>query len=95
MNQQDRNAVEIVSALRAAGCTVRFIEFQHQQAGCPDLLVGRAGQMWLLEVKVKGGRLSDAQKRFAAEWQGPPIAVVRTIDEALAAVELAVLAAAI
>lgn len=88
MTQQDRNAVEIVSALRDAGCCVRFIEFQHQQAGCPDLLVSRAGKMWLLEVKVKGGRLSEPQKKFMEEWPGPTIHVVRSIEDALIAVEL-------
>lgn len=87
MTQQDRNAVEIVSALRAAGCCVRFIEFQHQQAGCPDIMVSRDGKMYLLEIKTKGGRLSDAQRAFMDEWQCT-IHVVRSIEDAMVAVEL-------
>lgn len=88
MNKQDRNAVEIVSALRAVGATARFVEFQHGQAGCPDILVGWKGQTYLMELKVRKGRLSDAQKKFHAEWQGPPILVIRSVSEALIAIGL-------
>lgn len=66
----------------------RFIEFQHNQAGCPDIMVSYRGQMWLMELKVRKGRLSDAQKKFAAEWQGPPILVIRSVSEALIAIGL-------
>jgi hypothetical protein len=87
-SQSDKNAVEIVSALRAAGCTVRYVEFQFGQAGCPDLLVGRAGVTHLLEVKTKLGRLSEPQVAFITEWQGGTPRVVRSPEEALAAVGL-------
>lgn len=90
MSKSDKNAGEIVSALRAAGCVVRFIKFDFDVAGCPDVLVGCGGTTWLLELKVKGGRLSDAQKKFHAEWvgRGGPLAVVRTVPEAFVAVGL-------
>jgi hypothetical protein len=67
--KQDANALAVVSALRAAGATARFIEFAHGMAGCPDLLVAWKGVTYLMEVKVKGGRLSEAQKKFHAEWK--------------------------
>ena len=88
MSKQDANADRIVSALRAAGCVVRYIEFAHGIAGCPDVLVGHGGRTVLLEIKAKGGRLSDAQKDFHATWPGGPLVVVRTEAEAFAAVGL-------
>ena len=86
MNQQDANANEIVSVLRQAGCAVVFIQGQ-VVAGVPDILVSRAGRMYLLEIKAKAGRLSPKQKVFIATWQAP-VFVVRSPDEALAAVGL-------
>ncbi len=78
----DANEKEIVDALEAAGCVVVPI-------GKPvDLLVGRLGVTHLLEVKNPDGknRLEPAQRDFIAEWNGRPVVVVRTIDEALRAV---------
>lgn len=88
MSKSDENANAIVSALRDAGCTVRFIEFAYGLAGCPDVLVGHNSQTVLMEIKVKKGRLSDGQKRFHAEWNGGKLAVVRSVDDALAALGL-------
>src|SRR5580700_7594734 len=44
----DANHVEIVKALRQAGASVQSLAGVGK--GCPDLLVARAGQMWLIEV---------------------------------------------
>ena len=85
---QDKNAGEIVSVLRAAGCYVRFVEFSHGIKGCPDLLVGHNGHTVLLEVKGPRGRLSDEQEKLHQEWRGGLIATVRTPEEALAAIGL-------
>lgn len=85
--KQDSTAGEIVSGLRAAGVFVRFVEFQHSIAGCPDILWAYQGRMGLMELKAKRGRLSPAQQKFLAEWPGPPVPVVRTVEEALAVVE--------
>jgi hypothetical protein len=84
--KSDANANEIVSALRSAGATVRFISFDFGLAGCPDALVGFLGATYLLELKIKRGRLSEAQKKFHAEWQGAPIHVVRSVAEAFQAI---------
>lgn len=86
MGKSDAIAGEIVSALRGAGCTVRFIIGEYGQAGIPDLLVGFRGQTHLMEVKVKGGRLSKAQKDFRATWVGGPLWTVHNIPEAFAAI---------
>ena len=86
MNKSDANANEIVSVLRQAGCSVVFIAGQFA-AGVPDILVSRKGQTWLMEIKAKGGRLSESQKTFIAAWQAT-IAVVHSSDEALAAIGL-------
>lgn len=84
--KQDANATAIVSALRAAGCVVRFIDCPVGVGGIPDVLVGYKGVTYLLELKVKGGRLNPKQKAFHAAWNGGPLAVVHSIDEAFAAV---------
>jgi Holliday junction resolvase len=44
--------------------------------GCPDLLVGRDGQNFLLEIKSENGTLTPAQIEFHKNWQGH-CAVVR------------------
>lgn len=88
MAKQDANANAIVSALRAAGCVVRFIDCPVGVGGIPDVLVGFRGATYLLELKVKGGRLNPKQRAFHGNWNGGPLAVVRSVDEALAAVGL-------
>lgn len=85
MGKSDAVSGEIVSALRACGAVVRYIIGEFGQAGIPDLLVGYHGTTYLMEVKVKGGRLSKAQKDFAATWRGGPIVVVHSVPAALAA----------
>jgi Holliday junction resolvase len=86
MQKSDANANAIVSVLRQAGCAVVFVQGQFV-SGVPDVLVSRNGQTWLMEIKVKGGRLSPAQKLFIEGWKAP-VAVVRSPEEALAVVGL-------
>jgi hypothetical protein len=79
----DANQQEIVRALISAGCSVYPI-------GQPlDLLVGRAGVNYLLEVKNRDGRdkLEPLQQLFLRDWNGHA-AVVRSAEDALAAVGL-------
>ena len=45
----DANQPAIVDALRRAGCKVQHLHTVGK--GCPDLLVGRNGNLWLMEVK--------------------------------------------
>lgn len=79
----DASQREIVKVLRAAGCTVASL---HRVGdGVPDLLVGRAGRNFLLEVKVDGRGLNDRQKDWHRTWSGQR-AVVTTPEGALYAV---------
>jgi Holliday junction resolvase len=84
----DDNQKEVVKALRKAGCRVLSLAAMHN--GCPDLLVYRAGQLYLLEVK-DGDKFKSRQKltphqvQFHADW---PVSVVNSVDSALVAVGL-------
>lgn len=93
MSNNDRNASAVVSALRAAGATVWYIESAAGVAGLPDLLVGHRGATYLLEVKTPRGRIKDAQAAFIRDWRGGPAIIVRSPEQALAAIGLAVQAA--
>ena len=83
----DGNQAEIVKALRRAGCSVEYIKQP------VDLLVGRAGKTFILEVKrpkAKGqraGKKTDDQVEFFESWRGQ-VALVETVEEALKAVGL-------
>lgn len=80
----DGNQPAIVDALRLAGADVRHL---HQVgAGCPDLLVGYRRRAFLLEVKSAEGTLNAEQLSWHRTWRGPPVAVVRTPEEALRAI---------
>lgn len=59
--------------------------------GFSDLLVISAGRVLFLELKSKRGTLSDAQREFrdAVQAQGFGWALVRSLDDALAAVAAA------
>jgi len=82
--RKDANQGDIVKALEAIGCTVKVMHVP-----C-DLLVGYRGRNILLEVK-DGNKPPSARKQtedqviFQAEWRGQ-YAVVKTVDEAIAAV---------
>jgi len=86
----DANQVEIVAALRKAGCTV-----QHLHAigkGCPDLLCAVAGALFLIEVK-DGAKipskqaLTPDQAAWHAGW-GSPVHIVNSVAGALLVAEM-------
>jgi hypothetical protein len=86
----DKNQARLVRNLRKAGCNVLSLAGVGQ--GCPDLLVHRAGQLYMLEVKrddlppsAGRNRRTPHQIRFHKDW---PVHVVCTTAEALAAVGL-------
>ena len=89
----DREQRLIVSALLAAGASVQTLAAVG--LGCPDLLVGYRGVNYLLEVKSpvgpRGGDQRDAQcpnayqRTWHRAWRGN-VVVVRSLDEALAAI---------
>ena len=85
----DANQAEIVAGLRKAGRTVQPLHTVGK--GCPDLLVGRGGTNYLLEVK--DGAKSPSRQRLTPDeaawhdaWAGM-VATVRSLSEALAATE--------
>lgn len=89
----DGNHAAIVKALRQAGCGV--VDLSAVGNGVPDLLVHPptfpdCRMAVLLEIKDPSQppskqRLTPAQEKFHAGWKGW-LHVVRTVDEALAAV---------
>ena len=75
-----------MKALIRVACTVQVLD---NGDGVPDLLVGRAGVNYLLEVKSEKGRLTEDQEEWHMNWRGHK-SVVRSIDDALIAVGLKV-----
>lgn len=84
----DRNHGEIVKALRAAGAGV--CDLSAVGSGCPDLLASYRGQWFLLEVK--DGKKPPSKRQLTPDQQAwhalhrAPVAVVKDVDEALAAI---------
>lgn len=81
----DANQAVVVDALRAFGCSVQSLAAVGE--GCPDLLCGVNGKVFLLEVKdgslVPSARqLTPAQKRWHAAWKGRSH-LVYNVDEAI------------
>ena len=78
-SRTDATQAAIVRALKAAGCTV--LDLSGVAGGVPDLLVARAGQMFLIECKsppgprggtsAKGQRLNGLQEMWRAGWRAP------------------------
>jgi hypothetical protein len=66
-----------------ANCDV--IDCSSIGGGFPDLLVGRNKKDYLIEVKnpKTKGKLNKLQMKFIQEWQGKPVAIVYTVEEAL------------
>lgn len=81
--RRDQSEREIVDALRLVGCLVWQIDRPF------DLLVARAGRLYLLECKTTAKhKLTDLQvlEYEACQRYGAPVAIVTTPSEALAAV---------
>jgi hypothetical protein len=85
----DANQIEIVMALRKCGASV--LSLSNLGFGCPDLLVGKDGRNWLMEIKdgsrkPSERRLTTDERFFHAAWRGQ-ICVVETVEEALSWLE--------
>lgn len=81
----DKNQPQIVSDLRAAGCTVRSLAGVGK--GCPDLLVGYARVNYLFEVKdpaqaPSARTLTPLEQEFFDEWRGQ-VNKIETAEDAL------------
>lgn len=82
----DANQVDLVSALRALGCSVQSLAGMGD--GVPDLLVGYGARNVLLEVKdgekvESRRRLTKDEADWIGGWRGQ-VAVVKSLEEALA-----------
>lgn len=87
----DRNHGEVVNALRKVGCSVQDLSAIGK--GCPDLLIGIPAVRELAFMEIKDGskppcerRLTDAQVKWHARWEGYPVHIVESVSDALAIV---------
>lgn len=85
--KRDKTERDIVDALRGIGAQV--FRLHTARPGVPDLVVVWRGRTVFMEVKAPGGRLSPAQCETCAaiEAAGGQVAVVRSVDEALHALQ--------
>jgi Holliday junction resolvase len=80
----DTNHKEIVKALRQAGATV--ISLAAMKHGCPDLLVGYAGETLLMEIKKDSkAKFTPDQIDFMSKWNGGAVSRVDSVDAAIRA----------
>lgn len=88
--KRDESEPGIVSALEAMGCTVFRLSLP------VDLLVGYLGVTHLVEVKTPAergkegrgkGKMTELQGDFMETWRGETVAVVFTVEEAVALVK--------
>ena len=74
--KRDKNEREIVAALRLLGCKVMLLDQV-------DLLVLHNEQLYLMEVKTAEGRMTKSQEGLVKD--GWPLFIIRSVDDALAA----------
>ena len=80
----DTNHKEIVKALRDVGATV--VSLAAMKHGCPDLLVGYAGETVLMEIKRDAkAKFTPDQLDFLGKWKGGAISRVDSVDAAIRA----------
>ena len=81
----DANQSEIVAALRQIGATVHVLSMVG--FGCPDIVVGRHGVNYLLEIKdgaksPSRQKLTPAEMRWHRDWEGQ-VAIVISVEDAI------------
>ena len=80
----DTNHKEIVKALREIGATV--VSLAAMKHGCPDLLVGYAGETVLMEIKRDAkAKFTPDQLDFLGKWKGGAISRVDNVEAAIRA----------
>jgi len=80
----DTNHKEIVKALRELGATV--VSLASMKHGCPDLLVGYAGETLLMEIKRDAkAKFTSDQLEFLGKWKGGAISRVDSVEAAIRA----------
>ena len=82
----DANQTAIVQALRDKDACVQSLATVGK--GCPDLLVGYRGRTILMEIKShEKAILTKDQNVWANCWNGGPLWVVYTVEQALEILE--------
>lgn len=86
----DANQNNIVESLRKIGCSVAITSMLGK--GFPDIIVGRIGLNFMLEIKdgekpPSQRKLTPDEQKFHEAWKGQ-IAVVNDLEEALKAIGL-------
>ena len=84
----DRNHHEIAEALLEHP-QVTVINLAGVHCGVPDLLVGIAGKTFLCELKdgeksLSRQALTPDQRRFIERWEGTPVVILNSADQARA-----------
>lgn len=89
-SKRDGNHNAIVDELEALGISV--LDLSAVGSGCPDLLIGRAGRNYLVEIKpatgpkreqgIRKDRKGDQQRRFHEGWRGT-VFVAHSTEEIL------------
>ena len=79
----DANHAQIVAAFRQLGYSV--LDLSRVGQGCPDLLVARNGESWLVEIKdgakpPSARKLTPDESEFHARWKGRVI-IVESLDD--------------
>lgn len=78
----DKNHAEIKGFYEELFCTV--LDLHSVGMGCPDFLVGVANNVdSLVEVKTEHGHLEPSQVRFARDWRGRKVTVVRNQSDVI------------
>ena len=80
--RRDASEPAIMDALKAAGWSVQQVHIP----GGPDLLCGAHGTTHLIECKSAKKGLRDRQTEWHKQWQGGPVHLCRTVDDALSVV---------
>ena len=88
--KKDSNHDALKLVFQQMGCSVADL-YNAGLTGFPDVVVGVAGRDYLVEIKnpeTSYGRagLNDNQTKFARDWRGGQLYVVRTPDEVAALV---------
>ena len=77
--KRDENEPEVINGLKWAGFSVT----QLSESGVPDLIAGRNGVNYLIEVKARKGKLTDAQIDWHEGWLGGKPVILRSFEEAI------------
>lgn len=78
--KRDANEPDIIQVLEAQGFSVARIN----GAGVPDLVVGKGPTFCrLVEIKQPKGTFKPKQITFRDSWRGPAIVTLRSVEDAL------------